>query len=74
MQLIRKGRRFFVSVVVEACQGYPLKNLLVLHATASAERQRFVLGLVRGAGNAGGLTFVELDPIENRASGLFANV
>ena len=73
MQPIRRGRSLFVSVVVEACR-YPLKNQPVPHETVSIERQRFVLGLGWGSADAAGLTVVELDPIENRATGLFANV
>ena len=73
MQPIRRGRRLFESVVVEACR-YPLKDLPGPHETVSAERQCFVLGSVRGSADAVGLTFVEPDPIENRAAGLFANV
>ena len=73
MQPIRRERRLFVLVVVEAYR-YPLKNLPVQYETVSAERQRFVLGLGWGSADAAGLTVVELDPIENRAAGLFANV
>ncbi len=74
VQLIRKGRVFLVLVVVKVGEGVPLKNILWPGETVSAERQRLVLGLVWGSGNADGLTFVAPDPIENRASGLFANV
>ena len=73
VQPIRRGRSLFVSVVVEACR-YPLKNQPVPHETVSAERQRFVLGLAWGSADAVGQAVVELDPIENRAAGLFANI